>query len=54
MDAYTYDRRRIDECCVHVIRPGGECVSFCQFNILERDPAAKRPDHAVEQIHVAD
>ena len=38
MDAYTYDQDRIDECCVHVIRPGGKAVSFCQFNTLERGP----------------
>ena len=36
MDAYTYDQDRIDECCVHVIRPGGRAVSFCQYNTLER------------------
>ncbi|MBC8870047.1 MAG: prolipoprotein diacylglyceryl transferase [Planctomycetes bacterium] len=36
MDAYTYDQDRIDECCVHIIRPGGRAVSFCRFNIVER------------------
>jgi hypothetical protein len=36
MDAYTYDQDRIDECCVHVIRPGGRAVSFCQYNTIER------------------
>jgi hypothetical protein len=36
MDAYSYDRDRIDECCVHVIDQGGRAVSFCQFNTLER------------------
>ena len=36
MDAYTYDRERAAECCVHIIRPGGEAVSFCRYNILER------------------
>lgn len=36
MDAYTYDQQRIDECCVHIIRPGGEAVSFCRYNTLER------------------
>ncbi len=40
MDAYTYDRDRADECCVHIIRPGGKAVSFCRFNVLERG----RPD----------
>ena len=43
MDAYTYDRDRIDECCVHIIQPGGEAVSFCHFNTLGRDRAAE-PD----------
>ncbi len=37
MDAYTYDQQRIDECCVHIIRPGGRAVSFCRFNTLERN-----------------
>jgi hypothetical protein len=41
MDAYTYDEDRIDECCVHVVGPGGRAVSFCQFNTLERQ--AGRP-----------
>ena len=36
MDAYTYDADRAAECCVHVIRPGGRGMSFCQFNTLER------------------
>jgi uncharacterized radical SAM superfamily Fe-S cluster-containing enzyme len=36
MDAYTYDQDRVDECCIHIIRPGGESVSFCRFNILQR------------------
>jgi prolipoprotein diacylglyceryltransferase/pyruvate-formate lyase-activating enzyme len=39
MDAYTYQQERVDECCVHVIRPGGRAVSFCRFNILERAAA---------------
>jgi uncharacterized radical SAM superfamily Fe-S cluster-containing enzyme len=37
MDAYTYDRDRIDECCVHLIQPGGHAVSFCHFNTLVRN-----------------
>jgi uncharacterized radical SAM superfamily Fe-S cluster-containing enzyme/prolipoprotein diacylglyceryltransferase len=36
MDAYTYDQERAAECCVHIIRPGGDAVSFCRFNILDR------------------
>jgi 7,8-dihydro-6-hydroxymethylpterin dimethyltransferase len=36
MDAYTYDDDRADECCIHIIRPGGRAVSFCRFNTLGR------------------
>ena len=36
MDAYTYDQDRVEECCVHIIRPGGTAVSFCQFNTVLR------------------
>lgn len=36
MDAYTYDQHRVDECCVHVIQPGGLAVSFCRYNTLMR------------------
>jgi len=38
MDAYTYDEDRADECCIHIIRPGGRGVSFCRFNTLQRQP----------------
>jgi uncharacterized radical SAM superfamily Fe-S cluster-containing enzyme/prolipoprotein diacylglyceryltransferase len=36
MDAYTFDADRAAECCVHIIRPGGNAVSFCRYNTLER------------------
>jgi hypothetical protein len=36
MDRFTYDQSRIDECCIHIIQPGGTAVSFCQFNTLQR------------------
>jgi uncharacterized radical SAM superfamily Fe-S cluster-containing enzyme/prolipoprotein diacylglyceryltransferase len=36
MDAYTFDEDRADECCVHIIQPGGRGVSFCRFNTLQR------------------
>ena len=36
MDAFTYDQTRVDECCIHMIQPGGSAVSFCQFNTLQR------------------
>ena len=41
MDAYTFDEERADECCIHVIRPGGEAVSFCRFNTLLRQTVGK-------------
>jgi uncharacterized radical SAM superfamily Fe-S cluster-containing enzyme/prolipoprotein diacylglyceryltransferase len=56
MDAYTYDRDRIDECCIHIIRPGGQAVSFCQFNIVERQPASHQaagvPEETYDLSHV--
>ncbi len=51
MDAYTYDRDRVEECCVHIIRPGGAAVSFCQFNILERRRAGSETACALEATH---
>jgi len=48
MDAFTYDQQRIDECCIHVIAPGGAGVSFCRFNVFHRG-AADRP--AKERCH---
>ncbi|MGQ0642563.1 MAG: radical SAM protein [Gemmatimonadaceae bacterium] len=36
MDAYTYDQRRVDSCCVHVIDRAGEPVSLCEYNVLRR------------------
>lgn len=44
MDAYTFDEERADECCIHVIRPGGEAVSFCRFNTLLRQTVGKTED----------
>ncbi len=41
MDAYTFDEERADECCIHVIRPGGEAVSFCRFNTLLRQTVGR-------------
>jgi len=36
MDAWTYDQSRIDECCLHIIQPGGEPISFCEYNVRVR------------------
>jgi uncharacterized radical SAM superfamily Fe-S cluster-containing enzyme len=46
MDAYTYDEDRADECCIHIIQPGGQGVSFCRFNTLQRRPAKQRANKA--------
>ncbi|MCW3060259.1 MAG: radical protein [Capsulimonas sp.] len=40
MDAHTYDRRRIDQCCTKILTETGEAISFCEYNILHR---ARRP-----------
>ena len=53
MDVHTYDQDRIDECCIHVIRPGGHAVSFCRFNALERGRAAGRAVNIPEGLHDA-
>lgn len=31
MDAWSWDRDRIDRCCTHVIRPDGKLDSFCRY-----------------------
>lgn len=36
MDAYTFDRDRIDKCCVHVVASDGSPVSFCEYNARNR------------------
>lgn len=36
MDAWTYDQDRIDQCCVHILDPEGNPVSFCEFNAIHR------------------
>jgi uncharacterized radical SAM superfamily Fe-S cluster-containing enzyme len=36
MDAWTYDQDRIDQCCVHILDPDGNPVSFCEFNAIRR------------------
>jgi uncharacterized radical SAM superfamily Fe-S cluster-containing enzyme len=54
MDAHTYDQDRVDECCVHIIRPGGEAVSFCRFNVLERGRTNGKTMPFGERIHETD
>ena len=36
MDAWTYDQDRIDACCVHILDPEGNPVSFCEYNAVNR------------------
>ena len=50
MDAYTYDEERADECCIHVIQPGGRAVSFCRFNTLQRGRAERKADQVLAHV----
>lgn len=36
MDAHTYDKDRIDRCCVHIVDRSGEPVSLCHYNAVRR------------------
>ena len=36
MDAHTYDRKRIEQCCTKILTEEGETVSFCEYNIFHR------------------
>ena len=36
MDAWSYDQDRIDACCVHILDPEGNPVSFCEYNAVNR------------------
>jgi uncharacterized radical SAM superfamily Fe-S cluster-containing enzyme len=36
MDAWNYDQDRIDQCCVHILDPQGNPVSFCEYNAINR------------------
>lgn len=36
MDSYTYDQKRIDQCCTKILTADGEAVSFCEFNVFHR------------------
>ncbi|MDX1379949.1 MAG: radical SAM protein [Xanthomonadales bacterium] len=43
MDAWTYDQDRIDQCCVHILDPEGQPVSFCEYNAIHRPRIAHTP-----------
>jgi uncharacterized radical SAM superfamily Fe-S cluster-containing enzyme len=51
MDAWTYDQDRVEECCIHLIRPGGGAVSFCRFNTIERGRPSDRAPGTLEELH---
>ena len=36
MDAHTYDRKRIEQCCTKILAADGSAVSFCEFNVFGR------------------
>ena len=36
MDAYTFDIKRIEKCCIHFILPDKRLIPFCAHNILYR------------------
>jgi len=36
MDAHTYDRQRIDQCCTKILTADGSAISFCEFNVFHR------------------
>lgn len=36
MDAYTFDLRRIEKCCIHFMLPSKKLVPFCVYNTLYR------------------
>lgn len=52
MDCFTYDQSRIDECCIHIIQPGGVGVSFCEFNALRRPRQQDVANHELGQCRV--
>jgi uncharacterized radical SAM superfamily Fe-S cluster-containing enzyme len=36
MDANTYQLERAQKCCIHVIRPDGKMIPFCNYNLFHR------------------
>lgn len=43
MDAYTYDRRRIEQCCTKIVDEDGRAISLCEYNVFRRGGAAALP-----------
>ena len=50
MDAWTYDQDRIDQCCVHILDPDGNPVSFCEFNAINRPRLTGYPRESRKDI----
>ena len=36
MDAHTFDRKRIEQCCTKILDADGNAISFCEFNVFHR------------------
>lgn len=43
LDAYTFDTRRLMQCCTHHILPSGHVVPFCAYNPLYRNGTLPLP-----------
>lgn len=47
MDAHTYDRKRIEQCCTKVLNERGEAVSFCEYNVFHRGRGHKARESTI-------
>jgi uncharacterized radical SAM superfamily Fe-S cluster-containing enzyme len=36
MDAHTWDKKRVEQCCTKMLLEDGRSVSFCEYNVLHR------------------
>jgi uncharacterized radical SAM superfamily Fe-S cluster-containing enzyme len=43
LDAYNFDTRRVQKCCIHHVLPEGHVVPFCSYNVLYRDGHLRLP-----------
>ena len=50
MDAHTYDKKRVDQCCTMILDEDGVAVSFCEYNILHRGKHKFKATIALNQI----
>jgi len=37
MDAWNFDLRRVERCCIHYSLPNGKIIPFCSYNTLHRE-----------------